>query len=379
MTLPGFSPTPELELIFFRQLWQNSADPFWLCEVSGDDFVFIALNPAEAKLDPRFVPGLTMRGIVGHGPEADALMSGYFRCRDSGQAVSFEQRPVLHGQPQLFHTLLVPVLDADGRVTHIWGTSHRLTDLLITQLALEKARQAAEAANIAKSAFLSNMSHEMRTPLHQIIGLASLIRRQPLSARQADQMDKLEDACQRLTGIVDTVLELTRLEAQRFELSEGPVKLDEVIGHAVASVLARADEKGLALQVLPAPEATNLRGDAAHIELALSQYLTNAVRFTEAGSVTIRCSLAEEQPDSVLVRFEVSDTGPGIAPEDQARLFNLFEQVDNSSTRQHGGLGAGLAMTRKLARLMGGDAGCSSCIGEGSTFWFTARLAKPQQ
>ena len=133
-----FNLAKEFEANFFRQLWDNSADPFWLCEVAGEDFIFIALNPAETRLDERFKPGVTLRQIIGFTPESEHLIAGYFTCRDTGKTLTFEQHPVLHGKPCLFQTLLVPVLNAEGKVTHIWGTARNLTDYLTTHLALEE-------------------------------------------------------------------------------------------------------------------------------------------------------------------------------------------------------------------------------------------------
>lgn len=242
--------------------------------------------------------------------------------------------------------------------------------------ALSRAKDAAETANIAKSAFVSNMSHEMRTPLHQIAGLAELIKRDPLTEKQRERMNKLEGACGNLTRMVDAVLEFSRLEAGKFDFPEAPLDLDALVRDTAAAVESLALAKQLVLVIDVGPLPAGLRGDAEHIRTALLNYLMNAIRFTHQGQVSVRVRAVEENPADALVRFDVEDTGIGIAPEDQDRLFRLFEQVDNSSTRQYGGVGAGLALTRKIAQLMGGDAGCSSRLGEGSDFWFVVRLAK---
>jgi two-component system, sensor histidine kinase and response regulator len=241
---------------------------------------------------------------------------------------------------------------------------------------LTKAKQAAEAANVAKSAFLANMSHEMRTPLHQVAGLASLLRREPLTPKQTDRMNMMDTSLHHLTGIIDTILELTRLEAKQFELTEVSIAPESIVRKAVETVQSLADAKQLPIIIETEPIPSGLLGDDHHISMALNNYLTNAIRFTSDGCVTVRAKLVEEDTASALLRIEVEDTGIGIAPEDQARLFNIFEQVDNSSTRKYGGLGAGLAMTKKIAILMGGDAGCESCPGAGSLFWLTVRLKK---
>lgn len=259
---------------------------------------------------------------------------------------------------------------------HIIGFVTDISARKEAEQALNRAKQAAESADLAKTAFLSNMSHEMRTPLHQINGMATLIRREPLTPKQADRIDKLEVASHRLTNIVDTVLRLTSLEARKYTLVEHAVDLAVLIEKVANDTRPRAESGNLRLNVETAPLPGSLLGDAGHIEMALHHYLDNALRFTKTGDITLRIRPVEEGTASVLVRFEVEDTGMGISTEDQARLFNLFEQVDNSSTRQYGGLGAGLAITKKIANLMGGDAGCNSTPGKGSVFWFTARLKK---
>jgi len=241
---------------------------------------------------------------------------------------------------------------------------------------LYKARQAAEVANVAKSAFLANMGHEMRTPLHHITSLAQLVRRDPLSPRQTEYIEKLNTSCSKLTAIINTILELTRIEAGQFDVVEAPFSVTELLEQIFDAVRDSANEKHIALQaeVIGIPEM--LYGSRSLLHTALSNYVSNAIRFTEAGSVTVRLKLLMEVGRELLIRFEVEDTGIGISPEDQARLFSIFEQVDMSSTRKFGGIGLGLAMTKKLAEIMGGTAGCESQEGKGSTFWFSVRQRK---
>lgn len=241
---------------------------------------------------------------------------------------------------------------------------------------LQLAKEAAEAANIAKSAFLANMSHEMRTPLNHVSGLAAMIQREPLTTRQRERLEKLESASGSLTTMIDTILNLTRIEAGHFDLVEASVDPGEIVRAVVATLQPRADAKHLRLQVAVDELDATLLGDNQLIRQALSNYVDNAIRFTDSGTVRVSCILMAREPASAVIRFEVVDTGNGIAPDVLSRLFNIFEQADNSSTRQYGGLGVGLAMTRKIARAMGGEAGCESHPGAGSTFWFTVRLQR---
>ncbi len=241
---------------------------------------------------------------------------------------------------------------------------------------LRVAKEAAEAANVAKSAFLSNMSHEMRTPLNQINGLARLVSREPLTAKQKELIEKLNASCSRLESIIASILNLTRIEAGKFNLREAPFDLETLLNGALSSVAGAVEAKHLRLSVDATGVRGQLIGDAEHLRQALLNYLENAIRFTDAGSVSVRVRTLEEDARSVLLRFEVEDSGVGIAPENLPRLFSIFEQVDNSLTRKYGGLGTGLAMTKKIACIMGGDAGCLSQLGQGSLFWFSVRLKK---
>ena len=240
---------------------------------------------------------------------------------------------------------------------------------------LRVAKELAEAANVAKSAFLANMSHEMRTPLHQVSGLANLVRLEPLTPKQVDRMDKLVVACVRLESIINSVLALTRLEAGKLDLREEPFDVAQLLGDALAGARGRAAAKHLNM-LADTSIADQLMGDREYIARALGNYLDNAIRFSDTGTISIRAKTLEDDNQRALIRFEVEDEGMGIAPEDLPRLFTNFEQIDNSSTRQYGGLGVGLATTRKIAQIMGGDAGCSSQPGKGSLFWFTVRLKK---
>jgi signal transduction histidine kinase/ActR/RegA family two-component response regulator/HAMP domain-containing protein len=241
---------------------------------------------------------------------------------------------------------------------------------------LSTAKVAAENANIAKSAFLANMSHEIRTPLNAITGMAHLLKRDGVTPQQAERLDKIHTAGQHLLEIINAVLDLSKIEAGKFTLEETKVSVGSIAANVASMLYNQAQAKKLKLLVETQPLPHHLLGDPTRLQQALLNYASNAVKFTETGTITLRAMLAEEASDSVLVRFEVQDTGIGIAPEVAERLFSTFEQADNSTTRKYGGTGLGLAITRKLALLMGGGAGVISTPGAGSTFWFTARLKK---
>jgi len=179
-----------------------------------------------------------------------------------------------------------------------------------------------------------------------------------------------------MSGLVESILDLTRIEADTLIPAEKPISINELVGDVVALLKGKAEAKGLQLTAETDGLPTELLGDPRHLRTALLHYAENAIRFTEAGSVTIRVKVVSQDTTGALLHFEVEDTGIGIAPEGLPRLFTLFEQADNSSTRKYGGAGLGLFITRKIAQRMGGDAGGQSTLGQGSTFWFTASLKK---
>ena len=266
--------------------------------------------------------------------------------------------------------------DADGRPVRAVGTHVDLAARKAQEIELRETKEAAESAASAKSAFLANMSHEIRTPMNAIIGLAGLLQRKASDPQQVDKLTKIVSAGQHLLAIINAILDLSKIEAGKFTLEQKPLQIDAIVGNVIAMLAERAREKQLQLSSELQSLPRDLLGDATRIEQALLNYASNAVKFTTAGHVTIRTLLLEEDAASALIRFEVSDSGIGIAPEAMPRLFSSFEQADNTTTRKYGGTGLGLAITRKLAELMGGEAGAESLPGVGSTFWFTARLAR---
>ncbi|HEX8988588.1 MAG TPA: ATP-binding protein [Rhodocyclaceae bacterium] len=241
---------------------------------------------------------------------------------------------------------------------------------------LSIAKEAAEAANVAKSAFLANMSHEIRTPLHAITGMANLIRRSGVTSQQASQLDRIDAASEHLLGIINAILDLSRIEANKFVLEQAGVNISAIVDNVCSMIADSAQAKGLRVVFEIDPLPAGLIGDPTRLRQALLNYASNAVKFTERGSVTLRVRMIEERTEDALLRFDVTDTGIGIAPDVVPRLFEVFEQADNSTTRRFGGTGLGLAITKRLAGLMGGEAGATSTPGVGSSFWFTARLRK---
>ena len=252
---------------------------------------------------------------------------------------------------------------------------HELESLVASRTAaLSEAKRTAELANQAKSAFLASMSHEIRTPLNAISGVSHLIRRGGLAPGQAEQLDKIDTASRHLLEIVNAVLDLAKIEAGKLVLADLPFSIRGVIGNVLSMQHVRAMSKQLALSAAIDPEVPDVVvGDASRLQQALLNYVSNALKFTEAGSVAMRVRLISEDEGGLLLRFEVEDSGIGIAEQDLASLFAEFQQVEGPLSQHHGGTGLGLVITRKIARMMGGDAGATSVPGQGSIFWLTIR------
>ena len=242
--------------------------------------------------------------------------------------------------------------------------------------ALYVAKEAAELASQSKSTFLANMRHEIRTPLNAISGMAYLIRKAGLPQAQIERLDKLEAASHHLIQVINMVLDLSKIEAGKLVLEETNFQPGSLFENVCSMLRDTANAKHLQLIAELTNLPQQLLGDPTRLQQALLNFASNAVKFTDKGSVTLRATTLEEGADHVLLRFEVSDTGIGISPEAQARLFTSFEQADNSTTRKYGGTGLGLAITAKIARAMGGQAGVESIPNQGSVFWFTAYLKK---
>ena len=297
------------------------------------------------------------------------------------------------------HASQVGIERPDGSILQVWevkvpvrleGDVGGVLCVATDVTALHQLKARADAANQAKSDFLSNMSHEIRTPMNSIIGMTHLALKTGLDARQRDYLEKIGHSGQHLLGIIDHILDFSKIEAGRLELELVDFRLATLMRNIETQLGEAAAAKGLRLEFDIAPElARTLCGDPLRLEQVLLNFTGNAIKFSERGRIVVRVRSvgkhvhadagAHGQEPLSVVRFEVEDSGIGIAPGELGQLFTSFHQADPSTTRRYGGTGLGLVISKQLAELMGGEVGVESVPGAGSTFWFTARLGEGGQ
>jgi two-component system sensor histidine kinase/response regulator len=375
-------------------------------EQSSNSIVITNLKAEIEYVNPRFTQttGYSKQEVIGKNPRflksnltSKAVYADMWESLVQGRAWQGEfinRRK--DGNEYCELAQITPLRNEEGKVTHYMAVEEDITEkkriqkelenyqLHLEQLVqtrtteFEKAKLQAEAANQSKSTFLANMSHEIRTPMNAIIGFAHLLRGQVTQPDQQDKLDKIVTSGKHLLGIINDILDLSKIEAERLILEETTILIPAIIDYVHSMMTDRIDSKGITLKMEIDSRLGDLPllGDPLRLRQVLINLLSNAVKFCDQGSITLCARVISEEKERVTLRFEVQDTGIGIGEEQQSKLFDAFEQAESSTSRKYGGTGLGLALSKNLVRLMGGEIGVVSQLGQGSIFWFSASLKR---
>jgi len=373
---------------WFRAILESA--PVGLLVVDRDGSISLSNRQIQRQLayQPDELIGQSVANLIalpGHSGDLqnvrDFLSESRERGIDEGREVPAKRKD---GSTFATEIGLSPLPLREGQPQQVAITVVDITQRKQQEEALRQARDLAETATRMKSDFLTNMSHEIRTPMNAIIGLSHLTLKTELNVRQRDYLKKIQQSGQHLLGIINDILDFSKIEAGKLTIERIPLELEKVLGNVANLITEKATAKGLELVFDIAPDVpTRLIGDPLRLGQILINYANNAVKFTERGEIVIEVRVNEVVAGLVLLHFAVRDTGIGLTEEQISSLFQSFQQADTSTTRRYGGTGLGLAISKKLAELMDGEVGVESVYGEGSTFWFTARLgigdAAPQR
>ncbi len=355
----------------FRAIFETAEDSIF---IKDRDLRYIRVNPAMERLfgkKSEAISHLTDTDLFGVGA-GEHVMASDRRVLNGETVEEFPTKPV-NGVEKSFHTIKVPLRDENGKIKGLCGIARDITARKRAEDEIRIAKNRAEAANKAKTEFLATMSHELRTPLNGVIGFSEILQKTGLDENQQEFLDIVLQSAHNLLDLISDILDFSKIESNKLELITDKADIRELVEKTMEVVKYRAREKDLALV---SDVKKNFPGivslDDLRFKQVLLNLLTNAIKFTETGSVklSVEKRWIDEEKKKVKLHFSVKDTGIGIKPEDQKKIFETFSQVDMSFTRKFGGTGLGLAISKQLLNKMGSEIGLKSSTGKGSDFFF---------
>ena len=347
---------------------------------SGPQIVFV--NPAFEKMTgfcEEDALGQTPRMLQGQGTDRKELARIKNALRQ-GETVRAELLNYTKDRvPYWIEIDISPIKSAQDEITHFVAVERDITERRAREEALRDAVQRAEQASASKGQFLANMSHEIRTPMNAIIGMLSLLHQTELTPQQLDYADKSQNAAHSLLALINDILDFSKVEAGKMTLDPQPFRLDQLLRELAVILSANVGAKDIEVLYDVAPDVPLvLLGDSMRLQQILINLAGNAVKFTAHGQVVIAIGVAHRSEQAAALQFAVKDSGIGIAPENQSRIFAGFSQAEASTTRKFGGTGLGLGISKRLIEIMGGELHLQSALGEGSTFGFTLEFPLPE-
>ncbi|MES2561921.1 MAG: response regulator, partial [Pseudomonadota bacterium] len=355
---------------------KQSSEAIWTCDLAG----CISTWNAGATLLLGYTPEEAIGRSIRINVTTEEEETARFDRLKAGETFSYETRAINKaGREFDIEVAAAPLQDENGKVVGKICMAHDVTERKRAAEELYAAREAAEAANSAKSSFLAKMSHEIRTPMNGVLGMTELLLETELTETQRRFAETVQRSGKSLLSIINDILDFSKIEAGKLDLEHIEFDLRQIVEDTVELLAERAQSKGIELACnLPVNITTRVKGDPLRLGQVLTNLVGNAIKFTEQGEVAVSLSCTEDADAALTLRFDVIDTGPGIDKEAQTRIFDNFSQADGSTTRKHGGTGLGLAISKQLVEMMGGEMRLDSTPGVGSTFWFVLRFEKAE-